>query len=189
MPYEPSPASTLGADLRALRRTRGLTLGTVAQKMDRSIGWISQVERDLSTPTHDDLRAFADTYEVPLSLFFGESDAPDNERGLVVRAGSRRAIGDSETGLREQLVSPDLTDSFEVIRSVFAPGARMDTPKTRETQEVAYILSGSLTIWLDDVEFIISAGDSFRVRGQSLRWHNPNDLPAIAVWVISPPVY
>lgn len=189
MPFESPGSSTLGADLRALRRTRGLTLGALAQRLNRSIGWISQVERDLSTPSHDDLRAFAKAYDVPLSLFFGEDSAPDRERGRVVRAGSRRAIGDTETGLREELVSPDLTDSFEVIRSVFAPRARMDEPKARATQEVAYMLSGHLTIWLDDAEFTVGPGDSFRVRGQSLRWHNPHDIPAVAVWVISPPVY
>ena len=89
----------------------------------------------------------------------------------------------------EELVSPDLTDDFEVIHSTFAPGARRDTAITRDTQEVGYIVAGMLDLWIGEQPFTVSAGDSFRIRGESYRWANPYPNPAIAVWVISPPVY
>jgi transcriptional regulator with XRE-family HTH domain len=41
---------TLGADVRTLRKARGLTLSQMAESMGKSVGWLSQVERDLSTP-------------------------------------------------------------------------------------------------------------------------------------------
>ena len=47
---------TLGADLRALRKARGLTLSELATTLGRSVGWLSQVERDLSQPSISDLR-------------------------------------------------------------------------------------------------------------------------------------
>ncbi|MGR3291858.1 MAG: cupin domain-containing protein, partial [Paracoccaceae bacterium] len=93
------------------------------------------------------------------------------------------------SGLVETLLSPDLTDSFEVVHSTFMPGAKRDHPAGRPTQEVAYLISGKLDIWLDDEFFAIDTGDSFRIRNQAMRWSNPYDVPAIAVWVISPPVY
>ncbi|MFB0939400.1 MAG: helix-turn-helix transcriptional regulator, partial [Paracoccaceae bacterium] len=43
-----SAGETLGADLRALRKARGLTLSDLATALGRSVGWLSQVERDLS---------------------------------------------------------------------------------------------------------------------------------------------
>ncbi len=61
----PSPLpKTLGADLRALRRTRGLTLQQLADRLGRSVGWLSQVERDLSEPSITDLRHLAEALEV-----------------------------------------------------------------------------------------------------------------------------
>jgi len=36
---------TIGADLRALRKGRGLTLTELALRLGRSVGWLSQVER------------------------------------------------------------------------------------------------------------------------------------------------
>ena len=51
--------NTLGADIRALRKARGLTLAELAQTLGRSVGWLSQVERDMSEPGVNDLRDLA----------------------------------------------------------------------------------------------------------------------------------
>ncbi len=180
---------TLGKDLRALRTSRKMTLEDLATRLDRSVGWLSQVERDISTPRMSDLREIADILGVPLSLLFGNAKAPAAETGRIVRASARRVMGEHDKGLVETLISPDLTDSFEVIHSTFQPGAERTRPIARPTQEVAYLLSGKLDIWLDETPFTVSAGDSFRIRDQSYRWSNPYSDPAIAIWVISPPVY
>ncbi|WP_305987631.1 helix-turn-helix domain-containing protein [Roseibium sp. MMSF_3544] len=182
-------SSSLGEDLRALRATRKMTLEDLAQKLGRSVGWLSQIERDISTPRLSDLRQIADIFGVPLSIFFGSAEAPEVEKGRIVRAAARRVIGERDAGLVETLVSPDLTDSFEMIHSTFQPGSHRSKPITRPTQEVAYVISGKLDIWLDDDAFTVAAGDSFRIRDASYRWANPYSEPAVAVWVISPPVY
>ena len=41
-------AQGVGGDLRALRKARGLTLTELALKVGRSVGWLSQIERDLA---------------------------------------------------------------------------------------------------------------------------------------------
>lgn len=180
---------SLGADLRSLRKLRGMTLEDMAGRLGKSVGWISQVERDISTPRVSDLRDIARIYEVPLSLFFGKAVGPENEMGRVVRAANRRTVGEQDGGLIEALLSPDLTDSFEVVHSTFQPGSARMERTSRPTQELAFLVSGKLDIWLDDDAFTIRAGDSFRVRDQSYRWANPYEVPAVAIWVISPPVY
>ncbi|SFR14646.1 helix-turn-helix domain-containing protein [Poseidonocella sedimentorum] len=180
---------TLGHDIRALRVARKLTLADVAERLGRSVGWVSQIERGLSTPSITDLQAIGNILDAPISLFFGTPTGPDEERGVVVRAAHRREIGERDTGLIEALASPDLTDDFEVIHSTFQPGASLDEPKQRATTEVVYLLSGALDIWIDGRAFTVRAGDSFRIKGSDYRWANPYDTPAQALWVISPPVY
>jgi transcriptional regulator with XRE-family HTH domain len=180
---------SIGADLRVLRRSRGMTLLEMAQKLGRSIGWMSQVERDMSQPSIAELRIFAREFSVPMSIFVDEEDITSEERGFVVRAGTHRQISRGKAGLRESLLSPDLTDDFEVVHSVFEPGSKIYTALTRPTQEVAYLVSGRLVIWIGGRRFNIKPGDSFRIRGESQRWANPYSEPAVAIWVISPPVY
>ncbi|TMV04865.1 helix-turn-helix domain-containing protein [Ruegeria sediminis] len=182
-------SATLGADIRALRKARGLTLTGVAARLDRSVGWLSQVERDMSEPSISDLRLIAQCLGVPMSMLFAHSAAPADEQGYVVRAGARRPMGSGEEGLIEELLSPDLTDDFEMVHSTFRPRSRMQTPANRPTQEVGYMVSGRLDLTIGDRSFTVGPGDSFRIRHEPYQWANPYDEPAVAVWVIAPPVY
>ncbi|RWE00724.1 XRE family transcriptional regulator [Mesorhizobium sp.] len=179
----------LARDIRALRKARGLTLTEIALKLGRSVGWVSQVERGLSVPSLGDLRAFAELFGVPVSLFFSHDVPVEKERGVVVRAGSRRSLGTSESGLVEELLSPDLGGSFEMLRSVFAPGAELKTEARRPTEEAGYVASGVFEIEIGGVWHRLGEGDSFRFEGKPFRWRNPGAEPAVVIWVVSPPVY
>ncbi|UCI23276.1 XRE family transcriptional regulator [Mesorhizobium sp. B2-8-5] len=179
----------LAGDIRALRKVRGLTLAEIALKLGRSVGWVSQVERGLSVPSLGDLRAFASLFDVPISLFFSHDVPVEQERGVVVRAGSRRSLGTNESGLVEELLSPDLGGSFEMLRSVFAPGAELKTEARRPTEEAGYIASGTFEIEIDGVWHRLGEGDSFRFEGKPFRWRNPGVEAAVVIWVVSPPVY
>lgn len=185
-----SPHSqSLGADLRALRRARGMTLADLATGLGRSVGWLSQVERDLSEPSIADLRQISAALDVPVSMLFGQAPAPADEVGHVVRRNARRPIGARAAGLVEELLSPDLTDDFEMVHSSFQPHSEIGETVRRPTQEVGYLMSGKLDLEIAGRRFTLHPGDSFRIRGEPFRWSNPYDEPAVAIWVIAPPVY
>lgn len=189
MPTTAGRAAGVGGDVRALRKARGLTLAELALAVGRSVGWLSQIERDLTEPTISDLRKLAEALDQPVSLFFGAGDAPEAERGYVVRADNWRSLGTSEEGLVEQLLSPDLGGSFEVIRSVFAPGAELAEANTRPTEEAGHVIYGTLELEIGDRRFALSPGDSFRFAGEPYRWRNPGTTDCVVIWVIAPPVY
>lgn len=179
----------LGADLRALRKTKGLTLTDLAGRLGKSVGWLSQIERGLSKLSEEDIDRLAEVFDVPSSLLGRREGEDRTEAGKVVRSTARRMIGERVPGLVEELLSPDLTDSFEVIHSTFLPGSERHDEISRPTQELAFLVSGKLKIWLEGELFLIRKGDSFRIRGDQYRWANPYAEPAVAVWIISPPVY
>jgi transcriptional regulator with XRE-family HTH domain len=185
----PNNSVTLGADLRALRKARGLNLTELAETLGRSVGWLSQVERDLSEPSITDLRHIARALDVSVSSLFRQAASTVDEQGFIVRAASRRPIGSQEEGLTEELLSPDLTDDFEVVHSTFEAGSKIEESVSRPTQEVGYVVSGKLDLWIDGSTFTLNAGDSFRIRGEPFRWMNPYQIPSVVIWVIAPPVY
>lgn len=185
----PYLSSSLGADLRSVRKTRGFTLSELSDRLGKSVGWLSQVERDLSEPSINDLRDISSALDVPISLFFGQAGAPEIEAGRIVRKGARRPIGSSEAGLIEEMLSPDLTDDFEMVHSTFKPHSEITQPVSRPTQEVGYVISGKLDLEIGGPRFTLNPGDSFRIRGEPFRWMNPYDDPAVVIWVIAPPVY
>ena len=184
----PPESRTLGADIRALRKARGLTLSELGDVLGRSVGWLSQVERDKSEPSISDLRQMAKALDVSVSSLF-RSAAPEREQGVIVRGASRRPIGSRAAGLVEELLSPDLTDDFEMVHSTFEAHSEITEAVIRPTQEVGYVVSGKLDLWIAGTTYSLAAGDSFRIRGEPFRWMNPYDAPCIAIWVIAPPVY
>jgi len=179
----------LASDIRTLRKARGLKLAEIALKLGRSVGWVSQVERGLSMPSIGDLGALAALFDVPVSLFFSHDVPEECERGVIVRGARRRLLGTSETGLVEELLSPDLSGSFEMLRSVFAPGAELKVAATRQTEEAGYVVSGTFEIEIAGVWHRLGVGDSFRFEAKPFRWRNPGSEPAVVIWVVSPPVY
>ena len=179
----------LGQDLRSLRKARGLTLAELARRIGRSVGWLSQVERGLSEPGISDLRALAGVFELPLGFFFANAAADPNEQGYVVRHSARRSLGNTQDGLVEELLSPDLGGSFEILRSVFQPGAALEKGVRRPTEEAGYVVSGRLDLTIGARCFRLEAGDSFRFKDETYSWRNPGETPCVVVWVVAPPLY
>ena len=186
---ENDASNSLGRDLRALRKSRNITLSELALILGRSVGFISQIERGLSTPTINDLRLLAKALDVPVSWFFMFEDGDDEEREFIVRSGSRRTLGTVEHGIVEELLSPDLGGSFEMFRTVLEPGSERSDLIFRKTEEAGYIVSGLFDLWIEGQLFHLKAGDSFRFENKSQRWRNPGNEKTVIIWVVSPPVY
>lgn len=190
MQAETAARSSIGSDIRALRKTRQIRLAMLAAAVGRSTGWLSQVERNQTIPSVRDLARIAAYFTIPISFFFRAASSSEEERGLIVRSADRAAIGSAETGLQEELLSPDLGGHFEMIKSVFAPGARSDgTNSARDANEGAYIVSGALRMTIAGKTFLLQAGDSFQFHKQPHSWENPGDVEAVVIWIVSPPVY
>ena len=140
--------------MRSVKRAKS-RLQHLSDTLGRSVGWLSQVERDISQPSIDELRSLASALDVPISLFFGQSQANTaDEVGRIVRSSARREIGGGEFGLKEELLSPDLTDDFEVLAiCVSSQMPSLAHFVTRPTQEVGYVISGKLKLWLGGSTF------------------------------------
>ena len=182
-------SSQVGDDIRAFRKSRSMTISDLAAHLGRSIGWLSQVERGQSEPAIADLKKLARLFSIPVSFFFRNEMAPERERGLVVRAASRVVLGSNEDGITEELLSPDLSGDYEMVRSVFAPGSASEIIPARAAQDGGYLVSGCLNLWIAEALFELKTGDSFSFQNQNYRWANPGNEPCVAVWVISPPIY
>ncbi|MDC0149190.1 helix-turn-helix domain-containing protein [Rhodospirillales bacterium] len=67
---------SVSTDIRARRKNRAISLTEFAESLNRSIGFISQIERCLSSPSINDLRVISDFLGMPICLFFGDNSTP-----------------------------------------------------------------------------------------------------------------
>lgn len=179
----------IGRDIRALRQGRQVTLSELALKTGRSVGYMSQLERGISKISLNDLRTLSKFFEVPISFFLDHHNTSPCDQGVVVRKENRRSVGTREDGMSEELLSPDIAGSYELMLTRIEPGASLTDEVHRPTEETGYLLNGELDVWIDGTHFHLHQGDTFRIDHKSFRWSNPGPTVTEIVWVTAPPVY
>ena len=182
--------SFLGERIRGLRKRQGLTLAELARQSQLSVGYISQLERDLSRPSVDTLLKIGRCLGVNIQWFFStRMEVSSADAGYVVRQDSRQNIH-YDDGIHDQLLTPSPSGQIEMVHSRFPPGAYNRTSYTHEGEEVGYVLTGSFELWVGERHFRLTAGDSFRFAShEPHRYGNPGETDAVVIWVITPPTY
>ena len=185
-----SAEAHVGAMVRDLRLARGKTIAELGQAIGRSVGYVSQIERDQSGISIATLQKIADALGVGINWFFqGPGAAPPGEREVVVRKGNRRILDLSGEGVIEELLSPTLTGQLEMIVTTFQPKASTGRGgRLRKGEEAGLLLSGELHLFVDGKRYRLSAGDSYSLRHKGRhRFENTSAAPAVLLCAITPP--
>ncbi|NQW01626.1 MAG: helix-turn-helix transcriptional regulator [Rhodospirillales bacterium] len=189
---QPEQAQPVGEQIRDLRKVRGLTLQGLADKTGRSVGNLSQIERNISDVSIPVLKEIAEALDVSINWFFqGVANAPADERDIIVRADNRRRLEFAGTGMVEELLSPNFSGTFEMILGTFAPGAATGSENYSRTGEVGgYLIAGELQLTIGERAFSIGPGDAFTYPStEPHRCWNPGAAVATVLWVVAPPSY
>ena len=68
----------IGARIKSARKSKGITQGTLAEKLDVSVGYVSQVERGITKISLDLLGSIASILNCDISSFITESSVRCN---------------------------------------------------------------------------------------------------------------
>ena len=180
----------VGAMVRDLRLSRGKTIAELAAAIGRSVGYISQIERDQSGISIATLQKIADFLGVGINWFFqGPAVAPPGERDIIVRKANRRILDLSAEGVVEELLSPTLSGQLALVVTTFEPGFGTGRGgRLRKGEEAGMLLSGTLELHVDRKCFVLKAGDSYSLRRKGRhRFVNAGSDPAVLLCVLTPP--
>lgn len=146
----------LGTRLRERRKELGMTLKQVADAAGFSVGFISQIERGITTPSLSSLVSVTRVLKVHVSDFLAQPKV----NVPLTRQGERPhyAIGGNS------LTYERLSSSFpgNILRSLIIhepPGYRSEAI-SHEGEELFFILDGALTVEVDGDKTVLEAGDS-----------------------------
>lgn len=184
-------AQTISRQIRSLRKARGMTLMELASRTGLSIGYVSQIERNLSSPSVVALHAISSALGVNIGSFFsGGEVAPPDECAFIVRADRRHRVSYA-SGIVDQLLSPNLEGQLELLMSRFQPGATSgEKPYTHQGEEAGIVIAGQFELWVDDKHFMLGEGDSFTFPSTlPHRYRNPGGVETVVIWAITPPSY
>ena len=176
-----------GSQLRAIRKSQGLTLRGAADRSGLSASFISSLERGVSGASIAALRRLLDAYGRTVGELLA-GDAPAS--GRLVRPGGRRVL-DAGRGIRIEDLFAGPT-SLESQLFVLAPGASSDGYYRHIGEEFMFVLAGSLGVWLDDPHefYRLEAGDALTF--PSTVDHRIAALGKIetrVLWINTPPTF
>ena len=178
----------MGSRIRRLREEAGLTASELAEQAQLSSSMLSQVERDIVSPSISSLRRIAAALNVPAFYFLIDKNELN---GIVVRHKDRRTIKVPDHDTIYQLLSPTLDKRIEMMSFQLSPGeATCESPMAHEGEECLVLVSGSLQVVLPDREVRLEAGDSIYFdRFLPHQLINVGDCNAWAICAISPPSF
>lgn len=194
----PSALTSLGSEVRQLRKARQLTLKQLSDQTGISLSHVSAVERGDSKPSVDVLQAIANALDVTPDWFFARRPgAGPMEQAYVVRAQNRRNLNTLngqdvvELGYTDQLLSSSIGGQFYMGLAVYAPYAERpeDPLQEHEGEEHGLVLEGELEMQIGDELITLRAGDSYSFDAR-IPHHarNQTDRVCRLIWAVSPVV-
>lgn len=170
-------ALDLGASLRARRKELKLSMQSVADTAGLSVGFISQVERGLTSPSLGSLASLAAVLETEINSFLKQPSSASE----TTHEASRLAYSVADADVSYERLSTSFTGSR--LHSVIVhetPGHRME-PISHHGEEMFYILAGEITVEIEDVAKILHKGDSihFESRRVHSTWNHGSSTASI----------
>lgn len=186
--------TVIGEKIRNIRNERGLTIKELADKINVSSGYISQIERDLVEPSLTILRNIAKELGVTLAALFSE----DTHGGVVqIPLGKRTKIKFADINMEYEFLTPsarnrDIAPNMEVIFFKLSPkswGSR--EVMLHEADECVIVLEGVLEYHIDDKVYTVEKGGSIYIPSHTCHYlYNPDEHVEVeAFGIISPPVF
>lgn len=185
-----SEQGLIGLRLRRLRQQQGLTLRDVATATGLSVGHLSQLERDLVSPSVKTLHDISRALGVNISWFFQDESPGNRLEQYVTRADARQRISFAG-GVDDYRLNSSAVRDLGLLYSTFEPGASSgEADYTHEGEEAGLVVAGALELWIDGQATRLDAGDSFSFPStRPHRYRNPGAEPAVVIWAMTPRSY
>lgn len=175
----------IGSKIKRLRKENELTQEELANRSELTKGYISQIERNLSSPSIATLVDILEALGTTLAVFFNEKQT---EKIVFTKKDWFEKKDNGQT--IEWIIPNAQKNQMEAIIITLAPDARsnLDTPHPGE--EFGYILEGKVNIIIGNKNYIAQKGDAFYFTANNNHFiQNVSKKTSKILWVANPPTF
>ena len=175
----------IGNKLKRLRIRNGLTQEELADRCELSKGFISQIERDLASPSIATLSDLLQCLGTDLKNFF--NDAEDRE--VVFRADDVFIKENPDSGNVISWIVPNAQKhEMEPIIIELEPGGKSYEDYPHEGEEFVYVLCGTANLVLGSKKHKITKNDCFYFKANQYHYIVNNSKSKTKIlWISTPP--
>jgi transcriptional regulator with XRE-family HTH domain len=176
----------IGVKIKQLRLQRGLTQEELAARTELTKGFISQLERDLTSPSIATLMDILAALGTDVAGFFRESQ----EEQVVYSADDMFVKEEADGSTIQWLVTNAQKNALEPILVTIPAGLSLAEDDPHEGEEFGYVLSGSVTLVLGTKRYRVKKGGSFYFRPTRVHYLiNSGKVESRVLWVSTPPSF
>ena len=175
----------IGSKIKELRMKNGLTQEELADRSELSKGFISQLERNLTSPSITTLMDILQCLGTSIGEFFNE--APDEQ--IVFGKQDYFVKEDTEYKNEIKWIIPNAQkNTIEPIYLTLQAGGSTCPDTPHEGEEFGYILQGTVSILLGNKTYKAKKGESFYYTADKTHFLSSKS-GAVLIWVSSPPSF
>lgn len=177
----------IGNRIKQLRMKKNLTLEELASRCELSKGFLSQLERNLTSPSITTLEDITEVLGIDLASFFKEES---DVRFTYTK--DDYYVLEKEDSTITWLVPEAQNNEMEPILYKLLPGAKTFEIKPYEGEEFGYVLRGSIVIknMTNNEEHVLKKGETFYLKGEHEHYiENCSEREAIFIWICTPPIF
>ena len=175
----------LGSRLRDLRRRQKMTLEGLAKRTGLTSSFLSQVERNVTSPSVKSLREIASALNTKVSRFFEEESRKDF---IFIKKSKRKKVVNAELkSYYEVLVSGLLDIRMEPSLLILKVGGKMEKQSdSLGGEEFGFVLKGKVELLRGREKFVMEKGDSIYFKGvKAHKIVNIGNNKANLLWIVS----
>ncbi|MFP3867004.1 MAG: helix-turn-helix domain-containing protein [Desulfobacteraceae bacterium] len=177
----------IGEKLKRLRQANSLTQEELANRAYLTKGFISQLERDLTSPSIATLKGILDILGVSLAEFFRDLV----EERVVYPQNARIITSKSTSACKIEVLVPDAQKRMmDPVLVTMGVGGRIEPQPPHEGEEFGLVLKGTVSLRLDNLAYKIRPHECFYFRSD--REHavaNLGKKEAQILWIVTPPIF
>jgi transcriptional regulator with XRE-family HTH domain len=178
--------SKIGGKVRQRRRHLGLTLRQVSESSGLSVGFLSQIERDLATPSLVSLFNIARSIDASVTDFLV---MPQQERAVVLDK-DRDEFTIVGSPLIYSRLSSEFSDRILHVTHVKVPPGYVSELSSHEGEEIMYVCSGGIFVNIGGEHFDLGKDDSIHFQSTVFhKWGSTADVETRLLTIVTVPVY
>lgn len=177
----------IGAKIKELRVQKSLTQEELADRCELSKGFISQLERDLTSPSIATLVDILQCLGTNLEEFFSKTAS---EQVVYSRTDYFEKIDTELKNKIEWIIPNAQKNMMEPILLTLEPDGSTYPDNPHEGEEFGYILSGAISIHLGNKTYKAKKGESFYFTPNKKHFISASGKSgATLLWVSTPPSF
>ncbi|GAB6087815.1 helix-turn-helix domain-containing protein [Alkaliphilus crotonatoxidans] len=177
----------IGEKIKRLRLLNELTQEELAQRCDLTKGFISKIERNITSPSIATLMDILEALGTDVKKFFNE-DVQD--KIVFTKDDIYQSENEELAHIVSWLIPNAQKNTMEPILIELAPKGTSNVEEPHKGEEFGYVLKGTITLYLGSKKFKIKKGESFCFKSNQVHYiENSGNKSAIVLWVSSPPSF